>query len=434
VKPPACGLVTLIPLAAFGLTSSAPAQQGAAALAPADPPAAEGAMAPRVFAHAGGVLLSWLEPVQTAPGSNGENDAESLRLRFARYAPGRGWSEARTIVQGVPFFANWADVPSVIIADDGALLAAWLEKTADATYAYDVRLARSIDGGATWTHLGAPHNDGTPTEHGFVSLVPEPPAARAFWLDGRAMAVVAGEDDDEGGHGPGDMTLRTAVITDRVVQGTMLDDRVCECCNTDAVLTDAGPIIFYRDRGHDEVRDISFVRYDGMEWSLPQPVHIDGWEIAGCPVNGPAADARGSAVVVVWYTAAASRPLIRAAFSRDAGATFEPPIILDDGQPLGRVDVALDPDGSAIACWLDGGAGFGTLVARRFGPDGRAGPKVSVAASSSRRSGGFARLARVADDLLLVWMEDRPTLRIRAAIVDPGEFPTGTDENPPVRD
>ena len=38
-----------------------------------------------------------------------------------------------------------------------------------------------------------------------------------------------------------------------------------------------------------------------------------------------------------------------AAFSSDAGRTFGAPIRLDETSALGRVDVALLPDGSALA-------------------------------------------------------------------------------------
>jgi len=91
-------------------------------------------------------------------------------------------------------------------------------------------------------------------------------------------------------------------------------------------------------------------------WSVPRAVHADNWEINGCPVNGPSVSADGRRVAVAWYTGAGDSPRVKAAFSTDAGATFGEPIQVDDGETLGRVDVLLLPDGSALVCWLSGNA------------------------------------------------------------------------------
>lgn len=416
-----------VPMAA----SSTAARAQGPILVPVDPPAGPGSLAPNVSVLTdGAALLSWLESVESdesAPGRHGM--PSEFRLRIATYRDGR-WSEPRTVIEGVPFFANWADVPSVVEAADGALIAHWLQRSGDGPYAYDVQLARSDDNGGTWTPLGVAHNDGVETEHGFVSLIAESGGARAFWLDGRDMAAV-GEDDagDGHGHAGGAMTLRTARITDRVSDGVLLDDRVCECCNTAAVMTETGPIVFYRDRSPGEIRDIWMIRYDGMEWTAPKPVHADNWMIPGCPVNGPAAAGRGSTVVVAWYTAADSRPQVNAVFSTDSGRTFGPEIVLDDTQPLGRVDVVLDERNEAIACWLDAGPMGGSIAARRVAPDGRVGPAVTLATSSLQRSSGFPRLARLHDSMLLVWTEDAPVLRVRAASLDSASIPGIRDES-----
>lgn len=415
------------------VSASVVAANGDTTLTPADPPATVGSLAPHVStAPDGSVLLSWLEGVDPDDTSGRRGMPTEFRLRFARFRGGT-WSEARTIIEGVPFFANWADVPSIIETANGALIAHWPEKSGEGTYAYDVQLARSADGGETWSRLGPAHNDGVETEHGFVSMVREAGGARAFWLDGRNMyldeeaGAAAGNDH---GHGAGSMTVRTAFITDRVTRGMMLDERVCECCNTSAVVTEAGPIVFYRDRSPEEIRDIWMVRYDGMEWTSPRPVHDDGWMIPGCPVNGPAADASGKTIVVAWYTAANSEPQIRAAFSTDAGETFGKPVVVDDDRPIGRTDIVLDSDGTAIVCWLDMDVMSGTIAARRVATDGRMSQAVSLAQSSVQRSSGFPRLTRVDDSLLLVWTEDAGGLRIRAATLETGQIPQIADESP----
>ena len=46
----------------------------------------------------------------------------------------------------------------------------WLEKSGSGTYAYDVRMATSKDGGRTWSKPFLLNRDGRKTEHGFVTL------------------------------------------------------------------------------------------------------------------------------------------------------------------------------------------------------------------------------------------------------------------------
>src|SRR5688572_20657954 len=253
-----------------------------------DPPALPGALGPNLSPDGDAVLLSWLEP----PHPRVKPQEGNYALRFSRFENGR-WSSPGTIASGTDFFANWADFPSVTSDARGRLLAHWAAKSAGGTYAYDVRLALSKDRGRTWKPLGTAHDDRTPTEHGFVSAVPERDGIRLFWLDGRETAV------GSGGHGEGGaMALRTAFVGDAVGKSDVLDRKVCDCCQTGAAATAGGPLVVYRDRSDAEIRDVAAVRRSGNRWTAPKPVVLDGWEIGGCPVNGPAIAAAGRRVAV----------------------------------------------------------------------------------------------------------------------------------------
>ena len=85
-------------------------------------------------------------------------------------------------------------------------------------------------------------------------------------------------------------------------------------------------------------------RFTTTGWSGPSIVHADGWRIEGCPVNGPSVAARGAVAVVAWYTAAREEARVWLARSEDGGVTFGDPVRIDEGHPLGRVDVALAPE------------------------------------------------------------------------------------------
>jgi len=90
-------------------------------------------------------------------------------LKFSHWKA-RGWSRPRQIAQGDNWFVNWADFPSLSALADGTLVAHWLQKSSAGTYSYDVKLSLSHNRGRTWSKPVSPHRDGTPTEHGFVSI------------------------------------------------------------------------------------------------------------------------------------------------------------------------------------------------------------------------------------------------------------------------
>jgi thiol-disulfide isomerase/thioredoxin len=146
-------------------------------------------------------------------------------------------------------------------------------------------------------------------------------------------------------------------------------------------------------------------------------VHADDWEIAGCPVNGPAVAAEDRRVAVAWYTYAASTHRVRLAFSEDAGASFAAPIAVDAPRgtraPMGRVSVVLDGD-SAIVGWLASDREDASILLRRVGVDGTVGGELRIGGSTAGRDAGFPRVARLGDELVAIWTEPGETSRLRA--------------------
>lgn len=376
------------------------------------PQAAPGSFAPYLAPGLEGPLMTWLEPVGEGAEEGVTVEAAEqragYRLRFSRLVGG-SWHPPVTVAQGPSFFANWADVPVVREAEDGTLLAAWLERTGEATYAYGVRLARSVDQGRRWRRMGFLHDDDSSTEHGFVSLLPAGEGSfRAFWLDGRETAS------------GGPMTLRTTRVEARPGASLVLDERVCDCCPTAAARTADGPLVVYRDRTEDEVRDVQAIRRAGgppedPAWSEPEPVHRDGWVFPACPVNGPAvATGEGSAgsgptddhrLAVAWFTAEGGEPRVQLAFSSDAGRSFGPPVEIDRGdRVLGRVGVVLTPSGEAVVSWLVTDGEKGLVELRRVAPAGRLGRPRTLAETLPTRAAGIPRLLRRGESLYVAWV------------------------------
>ena len=362
-----------------------------------DPPALAGALGASWASVEGSPVLSWLEPV---PGANlPEGGKGRYRLRVSRFQAS-SWTAPATVTEGEGFFANWADFPAV--ASNGRhAVAHWLAVEGADKYAYSIALAGSADAGATWRPLGKLPADDVEAEHGFVSWLAEPgPGAglRAFWLDGRGMP------------GGGPMTLRSARVDPTAGSSNeeLLDDRVCDCCQTDAAMTSDGPVVVYRDRSPEEVRDIAIRRLTAAGWSEATRVHADGWHIEGCPVNGPAVAASGRRVAVAWFTGAPT-PRVLLAFSEDSGATFAPPIPLDTDKPLGRVDLVLDPRGNAIVSWLGRDPvdpARSALRLRRLDPSAPAGAAITVSTTTADRASGFPRLLLAdGEQLLIAWVQ-----------------------------
>lgn len=364
-------------------------------------PAGRGAAEPDLFlAPDGRLLLSWIRPFS-------QNRHELQFNSFDRQGQWQ-WSP-KAIAVGASMFVNWADTPHIAATADGAIWAHWLQRTRGANAgeegadtSYDIFVARSGDGGLTWGTPIRPHNDGRAVEHGFVSFWP---AARdrlgVAWLDGRNMAGAA--------HGDGMMSLRAATLdpTPRVHDDAEIDSSVCDCCGTDVAVTARGPLLVYRDRTVDEIRDIYATRFDGAAWRAPQPVHVDGWKMPACPVNGPAVAADGDNAVVAWYSAANDTPMLELAYSADAGDSFAAPVVVDrDAAVQGRTDVALDGKQAWVA-WLREDAQGQSLWLARYTPDlSQQLSRTEIARLQGRgRATGFPKLATRDGEAFVVWTD-----------------------------
>jgi hypothetical protein len=396
---------------------------------------------PQITVQGDRAVLSWIE-----------REGTRATLKFAEWTAGAGtgagaaWSEARTVASGDNFFVNWADVPSVRALADGSLAAHWLQKSGSGTYAYDVKLSFSKDGGRTWTPAVSPHSDGTQTEHGFASLFQAPGTGAGLglvWLDGRAMksgshgtgaaagpaagagagaAATNGASAAHGGGGEGGaMTVRAAIFGADGVQRaeTLVDARVCECCPTAAAVTYDGVIAAFRNRAEGEIRDIYVSHLDKStgKWSEPTAVHDDNWKMPACPVNGPALSADGRSVAIAWFTMQQEQGHAFVAFSDDSGRTFGKPIRVDEEMSLGRVDVELLFDRSAVASWIEYSAETKatSFRIRRIDRSGTASAPVTVTSIGSGRTSGYPRMARVGGALLFAWTDTAAGSRVVTA-------------------
>lgn len=313
------------------------------------------------------------------------------------------WVEPITIASGNSWFVNWADYP--MIATNGQhLVAYFLDKSGESTYAYDIKLTTSADKGKTWSDPNILHDDNKLAEHGFVTLLPYGDNFFVTWLDGRntVMEGMEGMDHHEGHHGS--MSLRAAIIDNKgtKIKEWELDNKTCDCCQTTAAITMNGPVVIYRDRTDDEIRDMSIVRLIDDQWTAPKAIHNDNWKIAGCPVNGPRVDVNGNNLVTAWFSAATDTSHVNVIFSTDGGATFGNPIRIDEGGAIGRVDIVMVDNKSAMVSWMEG-----TIIkVAKVHTDGTIEPSITVANSSKSRSSGFPQMTKSGNQLIFAWTDD----------------------------
>ncbi len=358
---------------------------------PLSVPAGTNVVGPRFAAGPeGSIVLSWMQ-----------REESGATLRFSALELGE-WQTAVDVTTDPKMFVNWADLPSVTPLGKTHWLAHWLSKSADATYAYDILLAQSSDKGQTWGDPVRPHSDGTPTEHGFVSIHTQADSAGLLWLDGRKMINEA-VDDPKGTS----MTLRSALVgpDGKVSNKQLVDEIVCDCCQTDVAVSSVGPIAVYRDRTVDEIRDIYVSRFSNGAWEPGTPIADDGWEIAGCPVNGPAIDAQEDLVAIAWFSAANGSPVVRAALSINGGRTFKEPVEIAARRASGHVGIAIIDHSSVAVSWVESdNRGTNAINIRSVTTGGLLGGVQTVGRTDLIRL--YPQMIRSDDMLILAWTDE----------------------------
>ncbi|NNF36090.1 MAG: exo-alpha-sialidase [Saprospiraceae bacterium] len=352
----------------------------------------------------GEVFISWVEYT---------NDTTDV-LYYSKLDE-NSWTDPVQVSQGNDWFVNWADFPSISSFDKSKhLVAHWLRKSDSGTYDYDINVAISDVHRKDWDKVFTPHRDSIPAEHGFVSMKPRS-EDRMFitWLDGRNTK---GEAHQGHHQHAGAMTLRAAEFDQlgHLYNEAELDSMVCDCCQTGVAMINENPIVVYRNRTKDEIRDIYIVRQVNDEWQTPVPVFQDNWKIAGCPVNGPAIDSWQNDVAVVWYSMKDGQGEVKIGFSKDGGSSFSDPILVDDTNPLGRVDILYLKKDLVLITWISESDEDTFIYGMFTGPDADTGmEKFVITQSNASRQSGFPRITKDGKDVIMAWTEVDSMTRVR---------------------
>ena len=352
----------------------------------------EGSRYPRVVStQDNGLLVSWFE----------KTDSLNWALKWSEFSDEK-WSSAKIITAGENYFVNWADFPSIYHFGGDTISAHWLQKTGQGSYDYDIKVVASYDRGNSWTEPETPHRDGVKGEHGFVSFFQNLNNQLGLvWLDARNMG------EGHNGNGYGSMNLyRTTFASNGGLNWEMqMDDMVCECCPTSTTKTASSLLIAYRNRSINEIRDINIIRYSNGIWYEPYAVNNDGWEIAGCPVNGPMLASFGNETAVAWYTSPNSTPSVNVAFSNDEGASFEAPIRVDVSQPIGRVDLVWINDKEVMVSWIETSDMTTNILSRIVSKNGEMLEPRIISEIEPGRVSVYPQMEIVDDQLFFAWTE-----------------------------
>lgn len=364
------------------------------------PPVTAGSQYPNIVSsNDGSLFMIWTV----------ENDNKAS-IVFSEFG-GNGWSNPSSVFSSDSLFVNWADFPSIFHVGGDSLIVHWLQKSAGGTFDYNVKISFSSNRGQSWSKPIIPHRDQLKGEHGFLTFYKGKDQQIGFaWLDGRHM----GEYDIKT-HTMGDMALyQSSLLNGKLAPERILDNRVCECCPTDAVAIPGGTLIAYRDRSEKEIRNINVVRImDGIA-QKPVTVHDDHWFIPGCPVNGPASGVNGNNVAVAWFTSPEKTPQVNVIFSSDGGQTFGEPIRIDDGNPIGRVDVEWINENQIIISWIEETDKGANLYTRNVKLDSSFGEMNLVSEMDAGRGSGYPIMSQFEDALFFTWTNPKKPVKIES--------------------
>ena len=343
---------------------------------------------PSLVSTNGSLSLTWIS----------SDEDMNVSLNFRQFKDEK-WTNSQTLAVGSNWFVNWADFPTHAISGD-QVLTSYLKKSASGTYTYDVFLNLQKLSGEKIKEDFILNTDGFKAEHGFVSIAAKDNDGFFIsWLDGRNTV----EKDMNGNHKP--MTIRFAEITNSgdIISETELDSSVCDCCQTSITYSDKGPIVVYRDRSEEEVRDIYVTRNINDEWENPIPVHNDGWVIYGCPVNGPKVVSNSNNLAVSWFTVFDGKPTVNLSFSESYGSSFSIPIKINDLNAIGRVDAAFLNEKEVIVSYMEGDD-FGTyLRIKKVSIDGKVSEPITISKIDSGRGTGVPQLEILNGEIFIMW-------------------------------
>jgi hypothetical protein len=281
-----------------------------------------------------------------------------------------------------------------------------------------IRMARSTDGGRTFSPARFTHDAALSGARGWESLaVGSDGQVHAVWLDGRdaerKMAEAAHSGAAHKGQPPQDIYHSTIAPDGRIVE-SVIATGVCFCCKT-AVAVDSRGAVYaaWRHIFPGSMRDIAFAKSTdgGRHFGPLVRVSDDKWELNGCPEDGPTLAVDQAGVIhIAWATVVNDGEPQKALFyatSRD-GRTFSPRmrIPVSGVTTPGHPQLTLTPDGGAAIVWDEVVAGLRRVSFTRVSRTAAfAAPQIL----SGDESASNPVMVRAEGNILVVWTSRSPS-------------------------
>jgi hypothetical protein len=294
-----------------------------------------------------------------------------------------------------PVAAEGENRPKLAFGTGGEIYVSWTAPTS-AQFTGDIRFARSLDGGKTWSAPTVVHRDRQLITHRFESMLVDA-AGRVWvaWIDKRSgVGIYYAYSDDRGASWRGDFKLA---------------DSSCECCRIALAADAQGRVAaMWRHVFEPSERDHAFAFLGS---SQPSRVTFDRWRIDACPHHGPSlAFAADGTRHAVWFNQVNSEG--RAFYGRltkrepervqalPAGATHADIAVV--GSQVAIAWKRFDGTVTRIESWLsnDGGRAFSS------------GPVLQTAGDSDQ-----PRLVSAGPKIMLVWRSN-DGIAVRALAAD----------------
>ncbi len=303
----------------------------------------------------GDLLLTWIA-----------KDSARGAILFARSRDGgRTWSPATVVAGPAADIQPHGESSPRLVAAPGLIAVAWANSVPAPGRRWpgsNIRFARSVDGGRTWTAAVTLNDDtaaagGAGGGHLFHGAAWSGDSGLVVaWMDTRrpasnvraaVMHEHPGVDDEP------DATVYIAGSTDLgatwATSNRAAWGAACPCCRVSLARGPDGTVrATWRQHFPGNVRDVVVAPLTGD----PRRVHDDGWVYPGCPHTGPAVAVDGAARThVAWFTGREGAAGVF--YARGDDSAFGAPVALAVGRtlPTAHPGVASLADGGAVVVY-----------------------------------------------------------------------------------
>jgi hypothetical protein len=321
---------------------------------------------------------------------------------------GQSWTNPVLVTPSPEPTDTGADArPKIALGRDGEIFLTWT-KPMTQPYTGEIRFARSLDGGRTFSVPIVVHRDRQEITHRFDTItVNRDGKIFIAWIDKRDL--MAAGNDPKAYRGA---AVYFAVSDDRgaTFRGDFkAADHACECCRIALVPRDDGTVLaMWRHIFEPNIRDhaIAVLSSDGRAGGVRR-VTFEDWRIDACPHHGPALAADpGGRLHAAWFSGATSHRGFFYGQLRDGGVDGMRQL----GSPAaGHGDVVVKGDRIVIA-WKDFADGRARLCGTVSHDGGKTWRDVELASVTGPSD--YPRLVAHGDQVFVFWNTREKPLQV----------------------